>query len=101
MNVTLHTSLGDINITMFPDHAPKTVANFVGLAKGTLDYKDDAGRTSPTLVLWGEADRIVDPDYGRAYADAIPGARFELLRWSGHLPQLETPHARPSRSSSG
>jgi peptidyl-prolyl cis-trans isomerase A (cyclophilin A) len=48
MNVTLHTNLGDINITMFPDHAPKTVANFVGLAKGTLDYKDDAGRTSPT-----------------------------------------------------
>jgi peptidyl-prolyl cis-trans isomerase A (cyclophilin A) len=48
MNVTLHTNLGDINISMFPDHAPKTVANFVGLAKGTLDYKDDAGRTNPT-----------------------------------------------------
>jgi len=48
MNVTLHTTLGDISITMFPDHAPKTVANFVGLAQGTLDYKDDAGRTSPT-----------------------------------------------------
>jgi peptidyl-prolyl cis-trans isomerase A (cyclophilin A) len=48
MNVTLHTTLGDINITMFPDQAPKTVANFVGLAKGTLDYKDDAGRTNPT-----------------------------------------------------
>ncbi len=48
MNVTLHTNLGDINITMFPDHAPKTVANFVGLANGTLDYKDDAGRKSPT-----------------------------------------------------
>ena len=48
MNVTLHTNLGDISITMFPDHAPKTVANFVGLANGTLDYRDDAGRTSPT-----------------------------------------------------
>lgn len=52
-----------------------------------------ADSTDPTLVVWGDADRIVDPDYGRAYADAIPGARFELLHESGHLPQLETPDA--------
>lgn len=45
----------------------------------------------PTLVVWGEADRIADPDYGRAYAATIPGARFELLPGTGHLPQLETP----------
>ncbi len=45
----------------------------------------------PTLVLWGDSDQIVDPDYGRAYARAIPGARFELLPDTGHLPQLETP----------
>jgi pimeloyl-ACP methyl ester carboxylesterase len=45
----------------------------------------------PTLVVWGEADRIADPDYGRAYADAIPGAEFALLRRTGHVPQLETP----------
>jgi pimeloyl-ACP methyl ester carboxylesterase len=45
----------------------------------------------PTLVLWGEADRIVDTDYGRAFAAAIPGARFELLPTTGHVPQMETP----------
>ncbi|MEJ7651328.1 MAG: alpha/beta hydrolase [Nakamurella sp.] len=50
-----------------------------------------AGITVPTLVLWGEADRIVDPDYGRAFAAAIPGARFELLARTGHVPQMETP----------
>jgi len=47
----------------------------------------------PTLVIWGEADRIGDLDYGRAYAAAIPGARFEVLPGAGHLPQLETPDA--------
>lgn len=45
----------------------------------------------PTLVLWGESDGIVDPDYGRAYAEAIPMARFELLPATGHSPQMETP----------
>jgi pimeloyl-ACP methyl ester carboxylesterase len=50
-----------------------------------------AGVTVPALVLWGDSDRIVDPDYGRAYADAIPTARFQLLPATGHVPQIETP----------
>ncbi len=49
------------------------------------------GIVVPTLVLWGEADRIVDPDYGRAFAAAIPDSRFELLSRTGHVPQMETP----------
>jgi pimeloyl-ACP methyl ester carboxylesterase len=44
-----------------------------------------------TLVLWGDSDQIVDPDYGRAYAAAIPMARFQLLKDTGHMPQIETP----------
>ena len=45
----------------------------------------------PTLAIWGAADRIVPPDHGHAYADAIPGATFHLIPDAGHLPQLETP----------
>jgi pimeloyl-ACP methyl ester carboxylesterase len=45
----------------------------------------------PTLVLWGDSDGIVDADYGRAYAAAIPMARFQLLPGTGHSPQQETP----------
>jgi peptidyl-prolyl cis-trans isomerase A (cyclophilin A) len=37
---TLRTSAGDIEITLFPDHAPKTVQNFVGLADGTREWVD-------------------------------------------------------------
>ena len=37
---TLHTNLGDIVIEMFEFQAPKTVANFVGLATGTKEYTD-------------------------------------------------------------
>ena len=37
---TLHTSLGDIVIELFPNHAPKTVANFVELATGEKEWTD-------------------------------------------------------------
>lgn len=47
----------------------------------------------PTLVLWGDSDGIVAPDYGRAYARAIPGARFELIAHAGHHPEIEQPDA--------
>ncbi|MEU4196238.1 alpha/beta hydrolase [Kribbella sp. NPDC026611] len=49
------------------------------------------GIAVPTQVLWGDSDGIVDPEYGKAYAAAIPGASFALVPRSGHLPQLETP----------
>lgn len=47
----------------------------------------------PTLVLWGDTDRLTTPDYGRAYAAAIPGARFELVKDCGHFPHVEQPDA--------
>ncbi|WP_433175505.1 alpha/beta fold hydrolase [Actinoallomurus sp. CA-150999] len=52
-----------------------------------------AGVTAPTLVVWGEADRIATPAYGKEYAAAIPGAAFHLMPDAGHLPQIETPEA--------
>ena len=50
-----------------------------------------SGIAIPTLVLWGDSDQIVSPAYGQAYAAAIPGARFEVLPDTGHMPQMETP----------
>jgi pimeloyl-ACP methyl ester carboxylesterase len=47
----------------------------------------------PVLLLWGESDGIVTPAYGRAYAERIPGARFEIIAGAGHVPQLEQPDA--------
>ena len=37
---TLQTTKGDVVIKLFPDHAPKTVSNFVGLAEGTKEWTD-------------------------------------------------------------
>ena len=43
----LHTNRGDIRIDLFPNHAPKTVANFTGLATGEKDYSTPNGRSGP------------------------------------------------------
>ena len=47
----------------------------------------------PALVLWGAEDRIVEPDYGRAYAAAMPDAKFALIAKAGHHPHIEQPEA--------
>ncbi|MGN6203917.1 alpha/beta fold hydrolase, partial [Humibacter sp.] len=47
----------------------------------------------PVSVVWGAADRVVTPAYGRALAAAVPGAEFTLIERAGHLPQLENPEA--------
>lgn len=61
-----------------------------GMADPTLPERL-AGTAHPVLVAWGAADQIVDADYGRAYAEAIPNAHFRLLPGTGHMPQTETP----------
>jgi pimeloyl-ACP methyl ester carboxylesterase len=52
---------------------------------------------APTLVLWGASDRVVSPEYGRAYAGMIPGAQFELIEQAGHHPEIEQPAALVER----
>jgi peptidyl-prolyl cis-trans isomerase A (cyclophilin A) len=47
MDAILHTTAGDIVIELLPDHAPKTVRNFTGLATGKKEWTDPrTGRTS-------------------------------------------------------
>jgi pimeloyl-ACP methyl ester carboxylesterase len=44
---------------------------------------------APTLVVWGADDRIVVKDYGKAFAESIPGARFVTIPNAGHYPHRE------------
>jgi pimeloyl-ACP methyl ester carboxylesterase len=47
--------------------------------------------TAPTLVLAGGRDLTMRPEVCRAVADAIPGARFEVLEDEAHQPFQEVP----------
>ena len=59
---TLHTNRGDIKIALFGNHAPKTVANFVGLAQGTRDYSTEnaSGGVSGPFYDGAVFHRVID-----------------------------------------
>src|SRR3569833_2752665 len=40
LTATMRTTMGTIVLRLFPEQAPKTVQNFVGLAEGTTQWKD-------------------------------------------------------------
>jgi peptidyl-prolyl cis-trans isomerase A (cyclophilin A) len=60
LQATLKTNKGDITITLFPNHAPATVENFVGLAEGTKDYNADGGKTSGPYYDGLGFHRVID-----------------------------------------
>lgn len=45
----------------------------------------------PTLIVWGEDDRLFPPAYGEAWHKAIAGSRLVLVTRAGHLPIQEQP----------
>ena len=46
---------------------------------------------TPTLIVWGKADRIIVPAYAQEFAERMADARVELIDKAGHLPHLEQP----------
>ena len=49
--------------------------------------------TAQTLVLWGEADRLIVPAYAQRWACLIPGAQVQTIPDAGHMLPYEQPQA--------
>ena len=47
--------------------------------------------TAPTLVIWGDRDRIIPPAQAQLANQAIPQAQVAIIENCGHVPQLEAP----------
>jgi pimeloyl-ACP methyl ester carboxylesterase len=43
----------------------------------------------PTLIVWGDSDRLIPPAYGPAFQALIPGSRLQVIPQCGHLPHVE------------
>ena len=64
LTATLQTSEGTIVLRLFPDHAPKTVSNFVELAEGTRQWTDPQTRRPGTGTFYdGTIFHRVIPDF--------------------------------------
>jgi len=45
----------------------------------------------PTLLIWGDHDRLFPKEFALAYQKAIPGAKLVMIPKCGHVPQVEKP----------
>ena len=59
----------------------------------SLTEAEIAGVTAPTLILWGEQDRLIPVAAGQWLAEAMPTAQITVYPNIGHLPQEEAPAA--------
>jgi pimeloyl-ACP methyl ester carboxylesterase len=58
-----------------------------GLGLGDIPHSIAA----PTLILWGDRDRIIPPQHARLAEQAIQGSQTVIFEGCGHCPQLEAP----------
>ena len=81
----IETSMGNLRCKLFPKEAPKTVANFIGLAEGTKDWTDPAtGQKKHGVPLYsGTIFHRVIPNFMIQGGDPLgtgtgdPGYKFE------------------------
>ena len=81
---TITTNLGPIKVDLYGNHAPKTVANFVGLATGTIEWTHPStGKVSKDKLYDGVVFHRVIPDFMIQGGDPLgqgiggPGYNFD------------------------
>ena len=70
----------------------RSVVDYRGQAVSALN-KLHLSYGLPTMLIWGEQDRIIPIAHGYAAHDAVPGSRLEVLAGVGHFPHVESPSA--------
>ena len=47
----------------------------------------------PTLIIWGDQDKIFPVEYASAFKNLIPHAQTQILKDCGHVPHMDQPEA--------
>ncbi len=73
---------------------PNSKYRFISTVLATRDAAKLKGRlsniTAPTLIVWGDNDRMIALQYARQY-DEIPESQLIAIRNCGHIPHVEKP----------
>ena len=93
-------ALETIPETPKPDAMVSTILSRRTLARFAWQYPDDprlrrylSRVTVPTLIIWGEHDRVVPVAHGKAYKDGIHNSQIVILPNAGHLPHVDAADA--------
>ena len=71
---------------------PPAIAVTIMVDEALQDYRPFLPQVAvPTLVLFGEDDKLTDPRAGRLIADRVPGAELATFARSSHCPFIEEP----------
>lgn len=87
---TMETSMGTFKVELYPDKAPKTVENFVGLAKGTKEWTDpNTGKTTHKPLYNGTVFHRIIKDFmiqgGDPKGNGTGGPGYEFANESSDL----------------
>jgi pimeloyl-ACP methyl ester carboxylesterase len=81
---------------------PRTRQAFLRTLRSVVDYRGQAvsalnklhvAAGLPTVLIWGDQDRIIPVAHAYAAHDALEGSRLEVLEGVGHFPHVEAPMA--------
>ena len=79
---------------------PEARAAFLCTARSVIDHRGQRvsardrlylAHAVPTMIVWGERDRIIPVSHGHWAAEAMPGSRFTVFEEAGHFPHLDRP----------
>jgi pimeloyl-ACP methyl ester carboxylesterase len=70
----------------------RSVVDYRGQAVSALN-KLHVAAGLPTVLIWGDQDRIIPVAHAYAAHDALQGSRLEVLEGVGHFPHVEAPMA--------
>jgi pimeloyl-ACP methyl ester carboxylesterase len=85
-----YASLADRDAQQAFVHTLRTIVDGGGQRVSATDRLYLAAEV-PTLIVWGEADRIIPVTHGIEAQQAIPGSRLEVFERAGHFPYRSYP----------
>ena len=83
-------SLGDVDARQAFVHTARSIIDLDGQRVSATDRLYLAAGV-PSLLVWGERDRIIPAHHGRAAHRAMPGSRLEVFPTAGHFPHRDDP----------